>query len=209
MGLKLASETIDTMDAVTTQWTQIFFKRDKSGIEDSAETVCTIVEDSNTEADQNAASIDTEDESMSTLRRTSYARSTKFMTLKEQKLEGLVGSDAVQYLRFQKYIIIYIFFTTVVSLVVILPLNFQGTQLGNATDFGHTTLANLNPINDKDAFILWIHVAIAFLMFPAAIFFMRRFSIGLKITDTNLKITRTLAVENIPEKLCNIEDILG
>ena len=50
-------------------------------------------------------------------------------------------------------------------------------------------------------------MAIAFLMFPVAIFLMRRFSIGLKITDTNLKITRTLAIENIPEKLCNIGDI--
>ena len=44
-------------------------------------------------------------------------------------------------------------------------------------------------------------------MFPAAIFLMRRFSIGLKMTDTNLKITRTVAIENIPEKVCNIEDI--
>jgi len=207
MGLKLASETIDTLDAVTTQWTQIFFKRDKTGLEDSIETISTIVEDEKTEADQNAASIETEDESMSAIRRTSYAKDAKFITLKEQKLEGLVGSDAVQYLRFQKYIIIYIFLITVVSLAVILPLNFQGTQLGNATDFGHTTLANLNPNNDKDSFILWIHVVIAFLMFPAAIFLMRRFSIGLKITDINLKITRTLAVENIPVKLCNIRDI--
>jgi hypothetical protein len=30
MGLKLASDTIDSMDAVTTQWTQIFFRRDKT-----------------------------------------------------------------------------------------------------------------------------------------------------------------------------------
>jgi len=124
--------------------------------------------------------------------------------MREKKLIGLMGPDAVQYLRFQKYILIFIFLITIVSLAVILPLNFQGTQLGNTTDFGHTTLANLNPNNERDSFILWIHVAIAFLMFPAAIFLMRRFSIGLKMTDTNLKITRTVAVENIPKKLCTI-----
>jgi hypothetical protein len=129
------------------------------------------------------------------------------LTLKEKSLVGLMGPDAVQYLRFQKYIIIYIFLTTAVSIGVILPLNFQGTQLGNATDFGHTTLANLNPNDHKDSIILWIHVVIAFLMFPAAIFLMRKFSMGLKMTDTNLKITRTVAIENIPEKVCNIEDI--
>ena len=83
MGLKLASETIDTLDAVTTQWTQIFFKRDKIGLEDSVETITTIVEDEKTEADQNAASIETEDESISSIRRTSYARDAKFITLKE------------------------------------------------------------------------------------------------------------------------------
>jgi len=115
-----------------------------------------------------------------------------------------MGPDAVQYLRFQKYILIYIFLTTVVSIGVILPLNFQGTQLGNATDFGHTTLANLNPNDDEDSLILWSHVIIAFLMFPCAIFLMRRFSIGLKMRDTSLKITRTVAIENIPKHLCNI-----
>ena len=118
-----------------------------------------------------------------------------------------MGPDAVQYLRFQKYILIFIVLITTVSLVVILPLNLQGTQLGNTTDFGHTTLANLNPNDDRDSIILWIHIATAFLMFPAAIFLMRRFSIGLKMTDTNLKITRTVAIENIPGKVCNIEDI--
>jgi hypothetical protein len=73
----------------------------------------------------------------------------------------------------------------------------QGTKLGTVNDFGHTTLANLD--SEKDSFILWIHLVIAFLMFPAAIFLMRRFSIGLKMRDTSLKITRTLAIENIPQ----------
>ena len=49
----------------------------------------------------------------------------------------------------------------------------------------------------QDSWILWIHVAVAFLMFPAAILLMRRFSIGLKMRDTSLKITRTIAIENI------------
>ena len=81
MGLKLASETIDTMDAVTTQWTQIFFRRDKAGAEaseealeiaGSVETLCSTVEDEKAEVDQiKPAPTDTEDESMST-RRTSY-----------------------------------------------------------------------------------------------------------------------------------------
>ena len=143
---------------------------------------------------QNPAEAIEKCESGSMRRNTRLQKNTKMLTLKEKSLVGLMGPDAVQYLRFQKYIIIYIFLTTAVLLGVILPLNFQGTQLGNATDFGHTTLANLNPNDERDSIILWIHVAIAFLMFPAAIFLMRRFSIGLKMTDTNLKITRTIAM---------------
>ena len=50
-------------------------------------------------------------------------------------------------------------------------------------------------------------MAVAFLMFPMAIFLMRRFSIGLKMRDTSLKITRTLAIENIPPLVCNTEQI--
>jgi hypothetical protein len=125
--------------------------------------------------------------------------------------------------RFQKYIIIYILFLTIVSLGVILPLNFQvteesnqqilhtlyvfrcmqGTKLGTANDFGHTTLANLD--SERDSLILWIHMVVAFLMFPAAIFLMRRFSIGLKMRDTSLKITRTLAIENIPQLVGSLQ----
>ena len=206
ISLGLSRDEIDGMDAVTTQWVHIFFGKDKETREDTSET------GGNTESaeslyNQNKQEDDNDEAEQKHTKGSTPENNTKFLTLKEKNLVGLMGPDAVQYLRFQKYIIIYILLTTIVSLGVILPLNFQGTQLGNATDFGHTTLANLNPNDHKDSIILWIHVVIAFLMFPAAIFLMRRFSIGLKMTDMNLKITRTLAVENIPKKLCNIEDI--
>ena len=57
----------------------------------------------------------------------------------------------------------------------------------------------------QDSWILWIHVFTAFLMFPCSIFLMRRFSIGLKMRDTSLKITRTIAIENIPPLVCTPE----
>ena len=57
----------------------------------------------------------------------------------------------------------------------------------------------------QDSWILWIHVFTAFLMFPCSIFLMRRFSIGLKMRDTSLKITRTIVIENIPPLVCTPE----
>jgi len=215
VGRRLATSTVDTL---TGQWQHVFFGRDNEpavqpsdndfnelpypedhGHEnghacDVQEVLCkdegdkVIVDNVNDDDSIHSCPVDNK----------------RFLTFKEKQLLGIMGPDAVQYLRFQKYIMIYIFITTIVSIGVILPLNFQGTQLGNATDFGHTTLANLNPNDDEDSFILWIHVIVAFLLFPSAIFLMRRFSIGLKMRDTSLKITRTVAIEKIPKHLCNI-----
>merc|ERR1719318_2065769 len=218
MGFRLATTTI--------QWTQLFFGGDEQIENDDSdkslnpnddqvaaepkaesEILCKVEGDHVVVDHLHPRRNNPEEDTVSRRSKASFMKNTMIFTLREKKLVDLMGPDAVQYLRFQKYIIIFILLITAVSLGVILPLNFQGTQLGNATDFGHTTLANLNPNDHKDSIILWIHVAIAFLMFPAAIFLMRRFSIGLKMTDTNLKITRTVAIENIPSKVCNIKDI--
>ena len=36
------------------------------------------------------------------------------------------GRDAVQYLSFQRYLLVYVSIITVISIAVILPINFQG-----------------------------------------------------------------------------------
>ena len=36
------------------------------------------------------------------------------------------GKDAVQYLKFQRYLLVYVTVITVLSIAVILPCNFQG-----------------------------------------------------------------------------------
>ena len=132
----------------------------------------------------------------------------RILTLREKKLMAIMGPDAVQYLRFQKYIILYVLFTTLLSCCIILPLNMQGTNLGNSTSFGHFTVANLDLKNTQDGNIMWVHIILGFLMFPAAIFLMRRFSYGLKMTDISFKVTRTLGIEKIPCALCTRDYLL-
>eukprot|EP00092_Neocalanus_flemingeri_P025310 GFUD01027442.1.p1 GENE.GFUD01027442.1~~GFUD01027442.1.p1 ORF type:complete len:880 (+),score=162.84 GFUD01027442.1:356-2995(+) len=116
----------------------------------------------------------------------------------EATMLKLAGPDAVQYLRFQKYLIAFVLLTTILCICIILPFNFQGTLQGSGVDFGHTTLANLA----AESSYLYVHMAIAFLLFPISIFIMRRFSIGLDFRDASLEITRTLQIENIPHHLC-------
>jgi len=121
----------------------------------------------------------------------------------DEQLMRLAGPDAVQYLRFQKYLLIFISITTLLCICLILPFNFQGSKQGTDVDFGHTTLANLDP----DSSYLYVHITIAFLLFPIAIFIMRRFSESLGFRDTSLEISHTLQVENIPRERCK-EDLL-
>jgi len=125
----------------------------------------------------------------------------KVFKLTDHQLRIMAGDDAVQYLRFQRYVIGYIFITTVLSICVVLPLNFQGALQGNITDFGHTTLSNLNP----ESPYLWVHITIAFILFPIAIYLMRKFSAELKFRDPDLELTRTLCIENIPVHMCTEE----
>ena len=182
-------------------WTQVLFRRKPSSLTDEEEVsrvAATELED-NVVIDQLDPSQDTPATLMDRAR---------ILTYTDKKLMAIMGPDAVQYLRFQKYIILYVLFTTILSCCIILPLNMQGTNLGNSTEFGRSTLANLDLKKTQDGNIMWVHIVLGFLMFPAAIFLMRRFSYGLKMTDISFKVTRTLGIEKIPEALCTRDYLL-
>ena len=196
-------------------WTQVLFRRQPSSPpkktdsqkdqEESRDPLTDEEEVSRvavTEVEDNVV-VDQLDPSQDTL-----MEHARILTLREKKLMAIMGPDAVQYLRFQKYIILYVLFTTLLSCCIILPLNMQGTNLGNSTEFGRSTLANLDLKKTQDGNIMWVHIILGFLMFPAAIFLMRRFSYGLKMTDISYKVTRTLGIEKIPEALCTREYLL-
>ena len=68
----------------------------------------------------------------------------KCLLYSEEKMLELAGPDAVQYLRFQIYLIAFLALLTLLSISVILPINFQGENYGNKSDFGHTTIINLD-----------------------------------------------------------------
>ena len=61
----------------------------------------------------------------------------------DKAMLSIAGPDAVQYLRLQRFIIAFLSLLTVISMCVILPINFQGTLFGKKSEFGHTTISNL------------------------------------------------------------------
>nr|XP_018908629.1 PREDICTED: CSC1-like protein 1 isoform X2 [Bemisia tabaci] len=112
------------------------------------------------------------------------------------------GSDAVQYLLFQHYIIKFLAIITVVSMCLILPINFSGAFEGDERSFGHTTISNLSP---KSPWI-WVHVTIAILYLPLAIYILRKFSAHVPLADKG-GVSRTLMIVNIPQRHCNHTNI--
>ncbi|CAB4057507.1 LIMS1_2 [Lepeophtheirus salmonis] len=72
-----------------------------------------------------------------------YSWLISIFTLSDAKIRSRCGLDAVQYLSFQRHLILFTFFITLICMGVILPINFQGNLQGTKADFGHTTISNL------------------------------------------------------------------
>lgn len=120
-----------------------------------------------------------------------------FIRVKDSDIAKKCGQDAVQYITFQRYILAYTIIVCVLSTAVIIPVNFTGNNIGNATDFGHTTIANLDAGSD----LLWIHAILAVLFLALAVIFMRHFSVNLTFDDDE-QVSKTLMIANIPKDKC-------
>ncbi|KRT82348.1 hypothetical protein AMK59_4453 [Oryctes borbonicus] len=121
--------------------------------------------------------------------------------INKQKIFARCGPDAVHYLSFQQHLIFLMAIIMVVCIVVILPVNFQGTLQGSVTTFGHTTISNLEALSN----LLWIHVIASFLFVPLTVLIMRRCSSH--ISSASLVSSRTLMVTNVSHQHRSEEDI--
>ncbi|XP_052273053.1 calcium permeable stress-gated cation channel 1-like isoform X2 [Dreissena polymorpha] len=120
-----------------------------------------------------------------------------FIRVKDSNIAKKCGYDAVQYLQFQRYILLYVLIVCILSTAIIIPVNFTGSNQGNATDLGHTTIANL----DSNSNLLWVHVFLCLFYLGLAIGFMRHFSVNLRFEDDEM-VSKTLMIANIPKEKC-------
>ncbi|XP_071506905.1 calcium permeable stress-gated cation channel 1-like isoform X1 [Diadema antillarum] len=114
--------------------------------------------------------------------------------IKDADIRSNSGPDAVQYLQFQRYLIVFIIIVTFLSLVVILPLNFSGSQELGPNNFGRTTITNIPNQDGK----LWVHTIFCMLYFILVVIFMRHFSTHLPYREETDTMSRTLLVSGIP-----------
>ncbi|XP_063427762.1 calcium permeable stress-gated cation channel 1-like isoform X1 [Mytilus trossulus] len=126
-----------------------------------------------------------------------FAWITAYFKVKDSDIAQKNGRDAMQYLTFQRYLIIYTAMITVLSVVVILPINFQGDNIGSDKDLGHTTIGNLDP----DSKYLWVHAILAVVYLIILVALMRHFSLNLDFTKDE-QVSKTLMVSHIPRDKC-------
>ncbi|KAL4238495.1 Transmembrane protein 63C [Mactra antiquata] len=120
-----------------------------------------------------------------------------FIRIRDADIVKKCGQDAMQYITFQRHILLYVVIVTLLSTAIIVPVNFTGKNIGNATDFGHTTIANL----DADSSLLWIHALLAVVYMILAVIFMRHFSVNLTFDDDE-HASKTLMIAGIPTDKC-------
>uniref|UniRef100_A0A667XUW9 Transmembrane protein 63B n=1 Tax=Myripristis murdjan TaxID=586833 RepID=A0A667XUW9_9TELE len=90
---------------------------------------------------------------------------------RDEEIREKCGEDAVHYLSFQRHIIGLLVVVGVLSVGIVLPVNFSGNLLeNNAYSFGRTTIANLDAKNT----LLWLHTTFAFLYLLLTVYSMRR-----------------------------------
>uniref|UniRef100_A0A8C2XI90 Transmembrane protein 63B n=1 Tax=Cyclopterus lumpus TaxID=8103 RepID=A0A8C2XI90_CYCLU len=92
-------------------------------------------------------------------------------TALDEEIREKCGEDAVHYLSFQRHIIGLLVVVGVLSVGIVLPVNFSGDLLeNNAYSFGRTTIANLKSGTN----LLWLHTSFAFMYLLLTVYSMRR-----------------------------------
>ncbi|XP_066463739.1 calcium permeable stress-gated cation channel 1 isoform X1 [Eleutherodactylus coqui] len=117
--------------------------------------------------------------------------------MKDEEIQSKCGVDAITYLSYQRHLLVLLLLICVLSVAIILPVNFSGDLLGNSpAHFGRTTIVNV-PTQDR---FLWLHSVFALLYFLLTVLCMRHHSASLHYREDD-KVARTLMVTYIPREI--------
>ncbi|KAG5831482.1 hypothetical protein ANANG_G00304170 [Anguilla anguilla] len=118
---------------------------------------------------------------------------TAIFRIKDEEIREKCGEDAVHYLSFQRHIIGLLVVVGVLSVGIVLPVNFSGNLLeNNAYSFGRTTIANLKSGDN----LLWLHTTFAFIYLLLTVYSMRRHTSKMHYKEDDL-VKRTLFINGI------------
>lgn len=119
--------------------------------------------------------------------------------MKDEEIQSKCGVDAITYLSYQRHLLVLLLLVCVLSVSIILPVNFSGDLLGDSpAQFGRTTIVNV-PTQDR---FLWLHSVFALLYFLMTVLCMRHHSSSLHYREDD-KVARTLMVTHIPREIAD------
>ncbi|XP_030070672.1 calcium permeable stress-gated cation channel 1 isoform X2 [Microcaecilia unicolor] len=122
---------------------------------------------------------------------------TSIYQMKDEEIQNKCGIDATIYLSFQRHILVLLTIICVLSVSVILPVNFSGNLLGDSpAHFGRTTIVNV-PTEDR---LLWLHSIFSLLYFVLSIVCVGHHSMQLQYKEDE-KVARTLMITKIPKEI--------
>ncbi|KAM4690695.1 calcium permeable stress-gated cation channel 1 isoform 2-T2 [Rhinophrynus dorsalis] len=125
---------------------------------------------------------------------------TSIYQMKDEEIQSKCGSDAITYLSYQRHLLVLLLLVCVMSVAIILPVNFSGDILGDSpAHFGRTTIVNV-PVQDR---FLWLHSVFALLYFVITVLFMRHHTAALHYREED-KVARTLMVTHIPLEISDV-----
>ncbi|RWS27713.1 hypothetical protein B4U80_02290 [Leptotrombidium deliense] len=113
--------------------------------------------------------------------------------IKDKEILRNKGKDAVQYLVFQRYIIGFLIFLSIIAIFVILPINLQGTEMPLEKTFRRTTISNLSGSSPW----LWLHIIAAMLLFPIGQLTTSHFAKRINVYEEQV-CKKTLFIRKIP-----------
>uniref|UniRef100_A0A8D3BUU9 Transmembrane protein 63B n=1 Tax=Scophthalmus maximus TaxID=52904 RepID=A0A8D3BUU9_SCOMX len=108
---------------------------------------------------------------------------TAIFRIKDEEIREKCGEDAVHYLSFQRHIIGLLVIVGVLSVGIVLPVNFSGDLLGKNTADIRTNL-------------LWLHTVFAFMYLLLTVYSMRRHTSKMHYKEDDL-VKRTLFINGI------------
>ncbi|XP_032222857.2 CSC1-like protein 2 isoform X2 [Nematostella vectensis] len=106
------------------------------------------------------------------------------------------GMDALQYIQFQKHLIVYSVIIFCLSIGIVLPINYSGTNEYERNSFGATTVSNL----EAQSSMFWLHAVFALLYIIIIVVILRHFTSLFNMESLHESAT-TVMITNIPKNV--------
>lgn len=117
-----------------------------------------------------------------------------FLRVKDEHIRLKCGIDALQYIVFQKHLLVYTVIIFCLSIGIVLPVNFSGSNIAAENTFGSTTVSNLKPSSK----VFWLHTVFAIIYCVLMVIVLQHFT-NMFAAESSDDSTKTIMITNIPK----------